>query len=341
MIPSGVEYRQPPFFLLFSLLSFIQDKYKIFMNIIGFDVSKSELVGVKINKGGVVKETYSIENTKEAIDTFLNDVTKVTIGCEATAEYHNVLARSCIERNLPCRVLNPIVTKQFTRATVRRKKTDLSDAEVIAKCVLQGEGQEATLATFSAAKRLLRTSSELTRLSVSVSHMRKTFAEHWKEEVSIQATLHELEEHIAVAVKAVRAEGMASVDESQKKLLASIPGIGDTLAATILAEVGDVARFPNAPSLVAYAGLDPRVRQSGISLHRNAKLTKRGSPYLRRALFIAASIGQRHDPFLKAYYEKKRLEGKRYKEATVANARHMMHRVHAVLKRGTPYVIHT
>ena len=310
------------------------------MNIIGFDVSKHELVGVKITKGGVVKETYSIENTKEAIDVFLDGRKKITVGCEATAEYHNVLALSCIERGIPCRVLNPIVTKQFTRATVRRKKTDLTDAEVIAKCVLQGEGQLVTLASFSASKRLLRTSSELTRLSVSVSHMRKTFAEHWEEELEIQEILSVLEGHLDTAVKEVRAQGVKSVDAGQKKLLATIPGIGDTLAATILAEVGDVARFPNAPALVAYAGLDPRVRQSGISLHRNAKLTKRGSPYLRRALFIGASIAQRHDPYLKAYYEKKRLEGKRYKEATVANARHMMHRVHAVLKRGTPYVVH-
>ncbi len=65
------------------------------------------------------------------------------------------------------------------------------------------------------------------------------------------------------------------------------------------------------------------------------------SPYLRRALYIAASIAQRYDPILKAYYVKKRAEGKRYKEATVANARHMVYRVYAVLKRGTPYVVHS
>jgi transposase len=311
------------------------------MTIIGFDVSKDELVGVKINKRGEVKEHYSIPNQKQALISFLREVKHVTVGCEATAEYHNLLCLCCLELHIPCLVLNPIVTKQFTRATVRKRKTDLSDAEVIAKCVLQGEGERVTQGSFCVSKRLLRTSSELTRLSVSVSHMRKTFKEHWGDTPGIQSVLNELEGQIAVAVKAVREQGISAIDEESKGLLSSIPGIGETLAATILAEIGDVTRFPNASTLVAYAGLDPRVRQSGISLHRNAKLTKRGSPYLRRALYIAASIAQRYDPILKAYYAKKRAEGKRYKEATVANARHLVYRVHAVLKRGTPYVVHS
>ena len=97
-------------------------------------------------------------------------------------------------------------------------------------------------------------------------------------------------------------------------------------------------RFKSGKQLVAYAGLDPKVKQSGASLARNTAITKRGSPYLRRALFIAASVAQRYDPDLKAYYEKKRAEGKHYSPATIANARHIAHRVLAVLKRGTPYV---
>jgi len=312
------------------------------MQIIGFDVSKKELVGVRINKRGDVQETYVVENAQEAIGNFLDRLEcSVTIGCEATGEYHNVLAQACIAHHIPCIVLNPIVTKQFTRATVRKRKTDLTDAQVIAKCVLQGEGQEVSEASFSVSKRLLRTSSELTRLSVSVNHMRKGLAEHWSAESSAQDTLRELEEHIARAVRAVRSEGVRSTDRSLSDLLSSVPGIGETLAATIVSEIGDIHRFENAKAVIAYAGLDPRVRQSGMTLRRNTKLTKRGSPYLRRALFIAASIAQRHDAELHAYYLKKRSEGKRYKEATVANARHVLQRVYAVWKRGTPYVVHS
>lgn len=73
-------------------------------------------------------------------------------------------------------------------------------------------------------------------------------------------------------------------------------------------------------------------------LHRNTKLTKRGSAELRHSLFLAANIARQHDKQLKAYYQKKRLEGRTYTEATVATARKVCDRVFAVLTRGTPYV---
>lgn len=135
--------------------------------------------------------------------------------------------------------------------------------------------------------------------------------------------------------------GIERTEKNLIELVSSIPGIGETLAAIVISEIGDVERFRNIKALTAFAGLDPRVRQSGVTLSRNSRLTKRGSPYLRRALFIAASIAQRHDDVFKIYYAKKRAEGKRYTEATIANARHILQRVYAVWKRGTPYVIHS
>ena len=112
----------------------------------------------------------------------------------------------------------------------------------------------------------------------------------------------------------------------------------EAVEADIASEIGDVKRFKHAEQLVAYAGLDPRIKQSGYTLARNTRITKRGSPFLRRAFFLAAAIGKNHDPQLTAYYEKKIAEGKRYTEVTVANARHVAHRVYAVLKRGTPFI---
>ena len=73
-------------------------------------------------------------------------------------------------------------------------------------------------------------------------------------------------------------------------------------------------------------------------MNSQGRLTKRGSPHLRRALFIAASIARKYDPELKEYYLKKRNEGKRYAVAVCTVARKMSNRVYAVLKRKTPYV---
>jgi transposase len=115
-------------------------------------------------------------------------------------------------------------------------------------------------------------------------------------------------------------------------------GVGPAIAVSLSAEIGDISRFPGSKQLVAYAGLDPRVRQSGTVLHRNTRLTKRGSAELRHSLFLAANIARQHDPELRAYYQKKRAEGRTYTEATVATARKVCYRVFAVLRRGTPYV---
>lgn len=311
------------------------------MFIIGFDVSKAELVGVKINKRGQVKDKYVVVNDEKNINLFLDTLIskKIVLGSEATSEYHNVLALSCLERNIPFYVLNPIVTKQFVRTTIRKRKTDLTDAHVIAKCILQGEGQLAVLSCFNHLKPILRTATELSRLTVAVSHMEKRFKRNFQDQVFVQEELNKIKEAVEKGMITIRNHGVKQTDNKLKALLCSIPGIGETLASKLIAEIGDIGRFNNIKSLVAFAGLDPKVRQSGTSLNRNTKLTKRGSPYLRRALYIASSIAQRYDPQLKEYYLKKRSEGKRYTEATVANARHILYRVYAVWKRKSPYVV--
>lgn len=312
------------------------------MTIIGFDVSKNELVAVAITKRGRTIASYVVPNEKEAIDAFLDEQIEthphLTTGSEATGEYHNVLARSCIGKGLPFFLLNPIVTKQFTRATVRKKKTDLSDAEVIAKCILQGEGERLLPSAFGSAKPILRTASRLAEMAVMVSHMEKRFVEHFEGESDVQKELASLHATIKKSIVRLRDIGAERIPAKDAELLASIPGIGKGISAILVSEIENVERFEAPRSLIAYAGLDPKVRQSGATLKRNTKLTKRGSPYLRRAAYFAASVAQRHDPELKQYYLKKRAEGKRYKEATVANARHILNRVYAVWRRGTPYV---
>lgn len=310
--------------------------------IIGFDVSKHEIVGVLIDKRASIRETYLCKNEKKEIERFLDELCrnhpKITMGSEATGEYHTVLAQCCLRKNIPFYLLNPIVTKQFTRATVRKRKTDLTDAQVIAKCILQGEGYLISLASFSSVKPVLRTASSLAQIAVAVHHMQRRFEEHFPEEHSVQQELHTLYGEIQESMKRIRMYASTQTDTKLQILLCSIPGIGVSLAPILIAEIGDIERFKDSKALIAYAGLDPKVRQSGYTLKRNTHLTKRGSPYLRRAAYIASSIAQRYDPELKHYYEKKRSEGKRYKEATIANARHILHRVYAVWRRGTPYV---
>lgn len=121
--------------------------------------------------------------------------------------------------------------------------------------------------------------------------------------------------------------------------ITTIPGIGLVNAATILGEIGDINKFSNPSKLVAYAGIDASVCQSGEYQSTNNKMSKRGSPYLRRALIQAALIAATHDPVFKAYYQKKRAEGKHHLTCLGAVARKLCYTIHAILKNNCAYEV--
>lgn len=128
---------------------------------------------------------------------------------------------------------------------------------------------------------------------------------------------------------------MASINS----VIETIPGIGPTIGATILGEIGDIHKFSNPKKLVAYAGIDASISQSGQFDATHNVMSKRGSPYLRKALFQAALVASRSDPVLKAFYEKKRSEGKHHLTATGAVSRKLCYIIHAILTKNEPYEI--
>ena len=105
----------------------------------------------------------------------------------------------------------------------------------------------------------------------------------------------------------------------------------------ILAEIGDINRFKSSSALVAFAGIDPTVRQSGEFSSTHNHMSKRGSPYLRHAIFLAATTCSFHNSPLNAYYKKKREQGKHHLTATGAVARKLTTVIYAVLRDGKPY----
>ncbi len=119
--------------------------------------------------------------------------------------------------------------------------------------------------------------------------------------------------------------------------ITTIPGVSTTTGAQIVAEIGDVKRFKNAASIVKYAGLNSGVDESGKFSAEGVPITKQGSPYLRRSLWLAANRARQFDPRLKAFYDKKRREGKPHRVAVTACARELCHVVYAVMRDGEPY----
>jgi transposase len=119
--------------------------------------------------------------------------------------------------------------------------------------------------------------------------------------------------------------------------LTTITGVGPTLAAVILSEIGDVKRFNSAAKLAAFAGVDPTMKQSGNFTGSRNRMSKRGSPYLRRALRLAATVASFKDPSISDFYQRKRTEGKSHMIALGHVVRKMVNIIFAVLRDNSPY----
>lgn len=119
--------------------------------------------------------------------------------------------------------------------------------------------------------------------------------------------------------------------------LESIPGVGKTIAPIILAEIGDINNFSTTSKLTAFAGIDPSENQSGNKKSTDEKTSKRGSPYLRHAIYQAAFIASNNDPVMHDYYVKKRAEGKHHYVALAGVERKLLGIIFHVLKENRDY----
>ena len=134
------------------------------------------------------------------------------------------------------------------------------------------------------------------------------------------------------------------------KIIQSIPGIGEKIAATIISEIGEIDRFNHPKKLVAFAGIDPSVFESGTFKGTKNRITKRGSSRLRHALFTAVRCAIRdarktrttkelipRNKRLREFYDKKREEGKPYRVSIIACANKLLHWIYALLKNKTTF----
>lgn len=313
-----------------------------YTSILGIDVASSKLdVCLKSEKG---LEYDQLDYTDDALDNFLDNHPEISssnclVGMESTGDYHLKVLKFFLEKGFQVKVLNPILTKQYTRTTIRGTKTDKKDSEIICKLIDQGEGDLADLNDFSGnSKEFLRLSNTLTKYASGLkqrmqSVKRKSLPGTKGITKQLENVINSLEKLSGSLVD------KATINRSQdEELIDSIPGFAIKLSAIVSWEIGDVHQFKNAKSLVAYAGLDPRIRQSGHKLHTTGRLTKRGSSHLRTALFLAANVARRHDPELKEYYHKKQSEGRSHKEILCMISRKLLARIYAVLKERRPYV---
>lgn len=306
---------------------------------LAMDVSKNTLVFYAESLG----QTFTVPNTFEEVQRFLTEhafpLDQTLVGCESTGDFHIQPCLAALDLGYRVKVLNPLLTRQVINATIRKKKTDASDAEIIAQLLQNPKhGTLVTQESFQQTKRtILRTEHTITRCASDLKRVLHTLKEKSKS-MNVDQAIVALEH----CIKTLESESdglvasATSEQSHQEELLDSVPGCGAKLAAIISTEAGDITRFPTSRQFKAYVGIDPKISQSGdVEIH--GRMTKRGNPILRHALFLAANVARRCDPELKAFYEKKRSEGKKHTHAVCVIERKLCERIYAIVSKNILY----
>ena len=264
------------------------------------------------------------------------NIPRVHACLEATGRYSLGVALALHDAGHVVSVVNPAQIRDFARSKLGRNKTDKVDSTYIRDYVVAC-APPAWIPPSPALRRLcdLRTMRD----GFVASHV------EWRNRVSsagddpialqlAQATIAHLQLQIAAVDKAI-AQTIDEDDELRGKrdLLLSINGVGETLAAVILAELPTPELLKSSAQAVAYAGLNPRRYQSGTSLNLPTRISKIGNAKLRTALFMPAMAAMRHNPIIAAMVQRLRQKGRlKGKQIVIAAMRKLLVLCFDVLK---------
>jgi transposase len=139
-------------------------------------------------------------------------------------------------------------------------------------------------------------------------------------------------------LSSILSELCKSIAIKDMEIITSIDGIGDSTGAAFLAEIGDIANFSSYKSLIAYAGIDPTVFQSG-KFEGAGRISKRGNRHLRRIVYLMAIGVIRCNAFLKSYFHKRRNDGLPFRKAVLATAHKLLRTIFAMLSHNSKFQV--
>jgi transposase len=310
--------------------------------IVGIDIAKKKfdvalLLGEKTKSG-------AFHNTPAGFATFARWLTtrhgeeRIHACMEATGTYGEELALYLYRAGHVVSVVNPAKIKGFAQSELSRTKTDKSDAALIAR-FCRAMRPEAWQPPAPEVKKLQALVRRLEELNGMLTQERNRLA------TADEVVRPSIEEVILVLQERINhLRGLISdhIDQNPKlranrDLLQSIPGIGPTTSAIILAEFGDVERFGDARHMASFCGLTPRHRQSGSSVRGKSRLSKTGSSRIRKALYMPALVAMKHNPVVAALRERLKGYGKCNMVIVGAAMRKLVHIIFGVLKSARPF----
>jgi transposase len=302
---------------------------------VGIDVSKERL-DVHVRPGG---ESFAVSRDGKGLEELvgrLGTLSPTLVAVEATGGFETIVAAAVAGAALPLAVVNPAQVRHFAQAVGKRAKTDPIDAGVIAhfaeavRPVPRALPDEAArlLAELVGRRRQIiemMVAERQREKHASNVRVRKSLARHI---AVLEKELNEIDRDIDTLVRG------SPVWRAKEQLLASVPGIGKTLARTFLAELPELGMLGRR-EIASLAGLAPYTRQSGR--WRGKSMIGGGRAYVRSACFIGALVATRHNPPLKAFYLRLLAAGKSKMVAIIAVARKLLTILNAIVRDTRPW----
>lgn len=265
---------------------------------------------------------------------------RVHVCLEATGTYGEAVALALHAAEHVVSYINPARLKAFAQTTMTRTKTDKTDAILLARfCEVHHPPR------WTPPAPELRELQALVRRWESLQQMRQQEVNRLASGVTAAAVQASLEHMIALLDDELAHVQQLIHDhldqhpglKAQHALLDSIPGIGDTTATALLAELPNWQTFASAREVAAQAGLTPKQKLSGSSVHGKPRLSKTGSARLRKLLYFPAVVAKTHNPLIKAFCDRLLARGKPMMVVLGAAMRKLLHLIYGVLKSGKPF----
>jgi transposase len=259
---------------------------------------------------------------------------------EATGSYSTPVAEFLVEAGQRVSVVNPYRVRHAALAQGARNKTDKADAQLLADYCRKEQPPLWRMAAPEVREltALVRHLDNLKQLEVQQTNRLAEASVSALVAQSLQTLITQTQAQIATVGAAIKTHiaGHPGL-KADAALLESIPGVGSTLAAHLLAELPDVTQFSSAQAAAAYAGLNPQEFRSGTSVHKRTRLSKRGNAHLRAALYMPAMSALRFNPSVMALAERLRTAGKAKMVILGAAMRKLLMLAFGVLKSRIPY----
>jgi transposase len=264
---------------------------------------------------------------------------------EATGNYSLELCFALHDcERIEVMVVNPRSSSDFAKALMQRSKTDATDAVALLEYVRRMP----FVAWQPPPHEILQLRAITRRIAALVEtrtqELNRLHAAGYSKDLSdvIADDIRDHIDHLEQSVETLtdRAEELVQSDCTlleKYEHLTSVKGIARTSGLAILAELAALPPDMSARQWVAHSGLDPRHFESGTSVHKPARISKKGNRYLRAALYMPALVAIRCEPSIKTFYQRLVKRGKKPMQAIVAVMRKLLHAIHGMLRSHTNF----